>query len=59
MDRITNVQLGALPADSPYMKPFRLHFTQNGKEKNWGENVFEFKSIFSSNLLIMELFRPR
>lgn len=38
MDNISNVRVGALPADSPYLKPFRLHFNQNGREKNWGKN---------------------
>lgn len=37
MDKISNVRVGPLPADSPYMKPFRLLFNQNGTEKNWGE----------------------
>lgn len=41
MDKITNVRVGVLPADSPYMKPFRLHFSQNGREKNWGRNVIK------------------
>jgi hypothetical protein len=37
MDNISNVRLGPLPNDSPYMKPFRLYFEQNGRVKNWGE----------------------
>lgn len=37
MDTVSNVTVGPLPSDSPYMKPFRFFFTQNGKEKNWGE----------------------
>lgn len=37
MDKISNVRLGPLPADSPYMKPFRMYFNHNGMEKNWGE----------------------
>lgn len=27
--------VGPLPADSPYVKPFRLYYVQNGVEKNW------------------------
>lgn len=36
MDNVKDIKIGPLPADSPYMKPFRLYFTQCGKEKNWG-----------------------
>ncbi|XP_070502833.1 uridine diphosphate glucose pyrophosphatase NUDT14-like [Chironomus tepperi] len=35
MDSVENIRVGPLPADSPYMKPFRLYYIQNGKEKNW------------------------
>lgn len=34
MEAVTNVYLGPLP-DSPYVKPKRFFYTQNGKEKNW------------------------
>ncbi|XP_041969852.1 uridine diphosphate glucose pyrophosphatase NUDT14-like [Aricia agestis] len=34
MDDLKNVYLSPLP-DSPYVKPFRMNYTQNGKEKNW------------------------
>jgi hypothetical protein len=56
MDNITNVRLGALPSDSPYMKPFRLHFSQNGREKNWGEIKIFFGTIdfLNSNYAIMQ-----
>lgn len=37
MDSVDNVRVGPLPSDSPYMKPFRLYYVQNGKEKNWGK----------------------
>lgn len=36
MDNVSDIRLGKLPDDSPYMKPFRLYYTQCGKEKNWG-----------------------
>ena len=36
MDNVTEIRIGPLPADSPYMKPFRMYYTQGGKEKNWG-----------------------
>lgn len=35
MDNISRIWYGPLPADSPYVKPFRLHYVQNGQEKNW------------------------
>ena len=47
MDNISNVRVGPLPNDSPYMKPFRLHFNQNGREKNWGK-IIKIKSFHSS-----------
>lgn len=35
MENISNIKYGKLPEESPYVKPFRLYYTQNGKEKNW------------------------
>lgn len=35
MENITDIKYGELPADSPYVKPFRFHYKQNGKSKNW------------------------
>lgn len=35
MENITKMWMGPLPADSPYVKPFRLYYVQNGVEKNW------------------------
>ncbi|XP_053945515.1 uridine diphosphate glucose pyrophosphatase NUDT14-like [Anastrepha ludens] len=35
MDNITKMWMGPLPNDSPYVKPFRLYYVQNGVEKNW------------------------
>ncbi|GBP22859.1 Uridine diphosphate glucose pyrophosphatase [Eumeta japonica] len=34
MQDIKDVYISPLP-DSPYVKPFRLNYTQNGKQKNW------------------------
>lgn len=35
MEDIKDVWLGPLPEDSIYLKPYRLHYTQNGCQKNW------------------------
>lgn len=35
MDNITEITYGPLPVDSPYVRPFRLYYTQNGIVKNW------------------------
>lgn len=37
MENVSDVSIGPLPADSPYMKPFRLYYKQCNKEKNWGK----------------------
>ncbi|CAH2094261.1 unnamed protein product [Euphydryas editha] len=34
MEDLKNVYISPLP-DSPYVKPFRFNYTQNGKEKTW------------------------
>lgn len=34
MEDISKVYFTPLP-DSPYVKPFRMNYTQNGKEKTW------------------------
>ncbi|VVC93007.1 unnamed protein product [Leptidea sinapis] len=34
MEDVKDVYISPLP-DSPYVKPFRLNYTQNGKKKNW------------------------
>lgn len=34
MEDLENVYISPLP-DSPYVKPFRFNYTQNGKEKTW------------------------
>lgn len=35
MDNVTKIYYTPLPDDSPYVKPFRMYYVQNGKEKNW------------------------
>ncbi|XP_036323934.1 uridine diphosphate glucose pyrophosphatase NUDT14-like [Rhagoletis pomonella] len=35
MENISKLWMGPLPKDSPYVKPFRLYYVQNGVEKNW------------------------
>ncbi|XP_067627743.1 uridine diphosphate glucose pyrophosphatase NUDT14-like [Eurosta solidaginis] len=35
MENISKLWMGPLPQDSPYVKPFRLYYVQNGVEKNW------------------------
>jgi hypothetical protein len=55
IDKLTNFKLAPLPGDSPYMKPFRFHFEQNGRKKNWGEKkFFEKIDFFMSSFLIMQ-----
>lgn len=34
MEDLKDVYISPLP-DSPYVKPFRFNYTQNGKEKTW------------------------
>jgi len=64
MDKITNVRLGPLPTDSPYMKPFRLYFNQNGREKNWDlVKAHDSVAIITFNttrntLVVVKQFRP-
>uniref|UniRef100_A0A1L8EE70 Uridine diphosphate glucose pyrophosphatase NUDT14 n=1 Tax=Haematobia irritans TaxID=7368 RepID=A0A1L8EE70_HAEIR len=64
MEKITKVWLGSLPADSPYVKPFRFYYVQNGKEKNWDLlKVHDSVSIVLYNttrkkLIFVKQFRP-
>lgn len=64
MEDITNIHYGALPADSPYVKPFRFYYTQNGKQKNWDLlKVHDSVSIVIFNvtrqkLVFVKQFRP-
>ncbi|CRK94971.1 CLUMA_CG008459, isoform A [Clunio marinus] len=64
MDKVSNVRVGPLPNDSPYMKPFRLYFKQNGKEKNWDlVKAHDSVAIITLNktrnkLVVVKQFRP-
>lgn len=64
MESITDIHFGPLPADSPYVKPFRLYYTQNGAEKNWDVlKVHDSVSIIIFNvtrqrLIFVKQFRP-
>ncbi|XP_055587094.1 uridine diphosphate glucose pyrophosphatase NUDT14-like [Uranotaenia lowii] len=64
MNDISNIHYGPLPADSPYVKPFRFYYTQNGKEKNWDLlKVHDSVSIIIFNstrqkLVFVKQFRP-
>lgn len=64
MDDISDVYYGPLPADSPYVKPFRFHFTQNGKKKSWDLlKVHDSVSVVIWNvtrqkLVLVKQFRP-
>ncbi|XP_055617545.1 uridine diphosphate glucose pyrophosphatase NUDT14-like [Toxorhynchites rutilus septentrionalis] len=64
MNDISNIYYGPLPPDSPYVKPFRFHYTQNGKEKSWDLlKVHDSVSIVILNtsrqkLVFVRQFRP-
>lgn len=64
MEKISKIWLGALPPDSPYVKPFRLFYVQNGVEKNWDLlKVHDSVSIILFNktnnrLIFVKQFRP-
>lgn len=64
MENITDVRLGPLPPDSPYVKPFRMYFKQNGVEKNWDLlKVHDSVAIIIFNvtrnkLVLVKQFRP-
>lgn len=64
MNDISNIYYGPLPPDSPYVKPFRFHYTQNGKEKSWDLlKVHDSVSIVIFNtsrqkLVFVKQFRP-
>lgn len=63
MEDIKDVRLTPLP-DSPYVKPLRFIYTQNGKEKNWDLlSVHESVAIVIFNvtrrvLVLVKQFRP-
>ncbi|XP_058450479.1 uridine diphosphate glucose pyrophosphatase NUDT14-like [Malaya genurostris] len=64
MDDISDIHYGPLPPDSPYVKPFRFHYTQNGKAKSWDLlKVHDSVSIVIFNvsrqrLVFVKQFRP-
>lgn len=64
MENISKIWYGPLPADSPYVKPFRLYYIQNGQEKNWDLlKVHDSVSIVIYNktrnkLVFVKQFRP-
>lgn len=64
MENITEIRYGPLPADSPYVKPFRMHYVQNGCEKSWDLlKVHDSVSIIILNktrntLVFVKQFRP-
>lgn len=63
MEDLENVYVSPLP-DSPYVKPFRLNYTQNGSEKNWDllevhDSVAVMIFNISRNVMVMvKQFRP-
>ncbi|XP_058812992.1 uridine diphosphate glucose pyrophosphatase NUDT14-like [Topomyia yanbarensis] len=64
MDDISDIHFGPLPPDSPYVKPFRFHYTQNGKAKSWDLlKVHDSVAIIIFNitrqrLVFVKQFRP-
>uniref|UniRef100_A0A1A9UZ27 Nudix hydrolase domain-containing protein n=1 Tax=Glossina austeni TaxID=7395 RepID=A0A1A9UZ27_GLOAU len=64
MIKINKIWIGPMPVDSAYIKPFRLHYIQNGKEKSWDiVKVHDSVStiIFNTtrnNLVFVKQFRP-
>ncbi|ALC46399.1 CG42813, partial [Drosophila busckii] len=64
MENISKVWLGELPKDSPYVKPFRMYYVQNGVEKNWDLlKVHDSVAIILFNttrqkLVLVRQFRP-
>ncbi|BFF92607.1 uridine diphosphate glucose pyrophosphatase NUDT14-like [Drosophila madeirensis] len=64
MENVSKIWLGPLPADSPYVKPFRMYYIQNGVEKNWDLlKVHDSVAIILYNssrqkLVLVRQFRP-
>lgn len=64
MDKVTEFHCTTLPADSPYVKPFRMYYTQNGVEKSWDMlKVHDSVAIIILNktrntLVLVRQFRP-
>lgn len=64
MENISEFRYGPLPEDSPYVKTFRMHYTQNGKEKSWDLlKVHDSVAVIILNktrntLVLVRQFRP-
>lgn len=64
MENITKIRYTSLPPDSPYVKPFRMFYVQNGTEKNWDLlKVHDSVAIIILNktrntLVFVKQFRP-
>lgn len=64
MENITEIRYAPLPEDSPYVRPFRMHYVQNGKWKSWDLlKVHDSVSIIILNktrntLVFVKQFRP-
>lgn len=64
MEKITDFKYTDLPEDSPYVKPFRMYYVQNGKEKSWDLlKVHDSVAIIilnktRNNLVMVRQFRP-
>lgn len=64
MDKLSGIRYTTLPADSPYVKPFRMYYTQNGIEKSWDMlKVHDSVAIIILNktrnkLVMVRQFRP-
>lgn len=64
MQNLSDLRYGPLPDDSPYVKPFRFHYKQNGVEKSWDLlKVHDSVAIILYNvtrnvLIFVKQFRP-
>ncbi|XP_055316867.1 uridine diphosphate glucose pyrophosphatase NUDT14-like [Sitodiplosis mosellana] len=64
MDKVTDFHYTSLPDDSLYVKPFRMYYVQNGKEKSWDLlKVHDSVAIIILNktrntLVLVRQFRP-
>ncbi|XP_069853868.1 uridine diphosphate glucose pyrophosphatase NUDT14 isoform X2 [Dipodomys merriami] len=52
MDRIEGAAVGPC-ASSPYLRPFTLHYRQNGVQKSW-----DFMKTYDRSLVLVKQFRP-
>lgn len=64
MEDVKDIRYGPLPKDPPYVKPFRLYYTQNGKEKNWDclkahdSVAIVIYNVTRKKLVLVKQFRP-